>query len=291
MEIMKTAAEDPEWLIIAHNARFERCMLSPRHGFPIIHLEQWRCLMAMCMAVALPAKLENAAKALHLDNQKDLSGHRTMLQVTKPRRAHKDEDPDNTHWFNDDERMQRLYEYCKQDVETERELYNLLPPLSDAEQEIWLLDQRINDRGFHVDRELAEAAQKIIEAATPRINEEMAKVTEGDVTTIAQIEKLMTWLRKNNCRIEDLNKKTIETWLKIKHKNFSTKARRALELRAMGAQAAAKKVDALLSRVEPDDRIRGALIYHAAGTGRWASWGTNIQNFKRSPFEDKEELA
>ena len=44
--------------------------------------------------------------------------------------------------------------------------------------------------------------------------------------------------------------------------------RRVLELRQGGAQAAVKKIDALLAHAGDDDRIRGAFRYHGAATGR-----------------------
>ena len=62
--------------------------------------------------------------------------------------------------------------------------------------------------------------------------------------------------------------------------------RRVLELRAGGAQAAVKKIDALLARAGTDDRIRGAFKYHGASTGRWAGEGFQPQNLKRPEVED-----
>jgi DNA polymerase len=62
--------------------------------------------------------------------------------------------------------------------------------------------------------------------------------------------------------------------------------RRVLELRQGGAQAAAKKVEALLARCDDDGRIRGALRYHGASTGRWAGNGLQPQNLKRPEIED-----
>ena len=59
--------------------------------------------------------------------------------------------------------------------------------------------------------------------------------------------------------------------------------RRALELRQGGAQAAAKKIDAFLARCDSDGRIRGALRYHGASTGRWVG---NGENLKRPLVED-----
>ena len=60
-------------------------------------------------------------------------------------------------------------------------------PLSDAEQKVWELSNRINERGFHVDRKFAEAARKIAQAAGPEIDAELAELTDGAVKTINQI--------------------------------------------------------------------------------------------------------
>jgi DNA polymerase family A len=62
--------------------------------------------------------------------------------------------------------------------------------------------------------------------------------------------------------------------------------RRVLELRLGGAQAATKKITALLSRAGDDDRIRGAFRYHGAATGRWSGEGFQAQNLKKPEVED-----
>jgi DNA polymerase bacteriophage-type len=61
---------------------------------------------------------------------------------------------------------------------------------------------------------------------------------------------------------------------------------RVLELRLGGAQAAVKKIDALLARAGEDDRVRGAFRYHGASTGRWSGEGFQPQNLKRPVVED-----
>ena len=61
---------------------------------------------------------------------------------------------------------------------------------------------------------------------------------------------------------------------------------RVLELRLGGAQAAVKKIDALLARAGDDDRVRGAFRYHGASTGRWAGEGFQPQNLKRPAVDD-----
>jgi DNA polymerase bacteriophage-type len=130
------AASDPNWVVAAHNDAFETAIeqhvLHPRYGFPLIPLERHRCTMAMALAAGLPARLSAAADALELSSRKDAAGERLMHQTSKPRRAHKDEDPSKVYWFDDSERFTRLYSYCQQDVEVERELHARLAPLSPA---------------------------------------------------------------------------------------------------------------------------------------------------------------
>ena len=182
------AARDTSWLIVAHGAQFERAieelLLHPRFGWPLVPLERQRCTMAAALAHSLPASLSGAAEALYLLHQKDKAGQRLMLMMSKPRRPHKDEDPNGLYWWDDPDRLSRLYEYARADTEVERELYQRLRPLSGNEQLLWELDACINVRGFYVDHELALAARKIAQAAGPEIDAELAEITGGTVTTI-----------------------------------------------------------------------------------------------------------
>src|SRR5262249_60223579 len=136
------------WLF---QAAFDTPVLHPRLGWPVFPVGRQRCRQAMSLAVGLPARLSTAAIALELSNRKDAAGERLMHQTSKPRRPHKDEHPDGVYWFEDQERLDRLYAYCEQDVEVERELYSRLPPLSASEQSLWELSYKINARGFRVD--------------------------------------------------------------------------------------------------------------------------------------------
>jgi DNA polymerase bacteriophage-type len=240
----------------------------------------------MALAVGLPARLSTAAIALELSNRKDVAGERLMHQTSKPRRPHKDEDPSGIYWFKDQERLDRLYAYCQQDVEVERELYSRLPPLSASEQPLWELSSWINQRGFCVDRAFAEAARKIAEAAAPEIDAEVTQITAGDVTSINQVARLTAWLRDHGCALESLDRKAIERQLVKEDDDLSPLIRRVLELRLGGAQAAVKKINALLARAGDDDRVRGAFRYHGAGTGRWAGEGVQPHNLKRPVVDD-----
>jgi DNA polymerase len=241
--------------------------------------------MAMSLAVALPAKLETVARVLELQHQKDIVGHRLMLMMSKPRKPRKGEDPNGVYWFEDAARLARLYEYAEADLAAERELFQRLQPLSPSEQALWALDAVINQRGFGIDRSLAEAAQKIAQAAAPEIDRELAEVTAGVVTSIHQVARLQVWLRQNGCAVDDLQKKTVETLLGAE---LPSNVRRARELRQDGGQAAVKKIGTLLQHASADDRVRGALQYHKASTGRWAGTAFQPQNLKHPGVEDLE---
>ena len=159
------------------------------------------------------------------------AGERLMHQTSKPRRAHKDEDPSQVYWFDDDARLQRLSAYCKQDVEVERELYNRLPPLSPAEQSLWELTCKINIRGFYVDRKFAGAARQIAQAAMPEIDQEIAEITGGDVTSINQVARLTAWLQAHGCTLQKLDRAVVER--QLGKDDLPPTVRRALESRPL----------------------------------------------------------
>ena len=159
-----------------------------------------------------------------------------------------------------------------------------LSPLPPDEQAIWVLSSKINERGFCVDRKFAEAARTIAQAAAPEIDQELAEITGGAVTGINQIARLQAWLTEQGYPVKKLDRKAIEKLLL--DPELPPQVQRVLELRLGGAQAAVKKIDALLARAGNDDRVRGAFRYHGASTGRWAGEGFQPQNLKRPAVDD-----
>ena len=273
------AAANANWIVCAHNDAFETAIeqrvLAPRYGFPLVPLERHNCTMARCQAVALPAKLETVADVLELVHRKDTDGAQLMQQMSKPRSAGTDDDP---------AQLARLGDYCARDVEVERDLHDRVAPLSAAERTLWVISCRINQRGFHVDRQFAEAARRIAQAAAPEIDAEIAAVTDGAVTKASQVARLQQWLRRQGCAAEKLTRKAIEKLLG--DDALAGPVRRALELRLGGAQAAVKKIDALFACADSDDRVRGVFRYHGAATGRFSGERFQPQNLKRPTVED-----
>ena len=273
------AERDLSWEVSAHNDAFEtaieRHVLAPRFGFPFVPLERHSCTMARCQALALPARLGAVADVLELANRKDADGERLMQQMSKPRPAGTHDDPGQ---------LAQLGRYCKQDVETERELHGRVPPLPAEEQTLWVISCRINQRGFYFDRSFAEAARRIAQAAAPEIDAELAELTGGAVTKASQVASLRRWLQQQGCTMENLNRKTVEKLLG--DDALAAPVRRVLELRLGGAQAAVKKIDALFACADSDDRVRGVFRYHGAATGRFSGERFQPQNLKRPTVED-----
>src|SRR6516165_5519745 len=226
------AARNPSWIVAAHGDAFEsaieRHILHPRYNWSIIPSERHRCTIAMALAAGLPARLSMAADALELANRKDVAGERLMHQMSKPRRARQGEDPSRVHWFDDGDRLRRLYDYCRQDVEVERELFDRLPLLSATEQTLWTLSCRINERGFCVDRKFAKAARRIAQAAAPEIDAELSDLTGGALTGINQVARLLAWLQQQGCTMQKVHRKAIER--QLEKEELPAVVRRVLEL-------------------------------------------------------------
>jgi DNA polymerase len=281
------AASDPTWEVVAHHFMFERAIaihiLQPRFGWPEIPLAQQRCSMTLALVHALPAKLESAARALNLDFQKDLEGYRIMMQLARPRRPRKGEDPNGLYWVDDPKKHERLLQYCKRDVEIERALYRHFPPLLPSEQRLWELDAVINARGFHTDVALARAAREVARAEQVNINAEIGTLTNGEVVTVNQVEKIKAFVRRHGHILEGLTKRSVSTLLEH---NPSDIVRQLLELRRAGARASTRKFDALLKSVDADQRLRGTLRFHASSTGRWSGSRFQPQNLKKPEIGD-----
>src|SRR5262249_29485014 len=211
------AANNPDWLVSAFNDTFERrieeFIMAPRYGWPTVPIERHRCSQAAALAHALPAKLAGAAAALGTEQQKDAAGHRIMLQMSRPRAPRAGEDPNGIYWFDDDARREKLYAYCKQDVVVERALHQRIRFLSDGEQKVWELDAIINDRGIYLDGELIDAALRIASEAETEIARDIAQSTDGTVTSISQVDKLIAWLAARGLEVTDLRKPTLRKLL------------------------------------------------------------------------------
>jgi DNA polymerase len=264
--------------ICAHNAHFEEEIyaeiMQKRYGWPAIDSETlWQCTMEMAYAMALPGKLENCAAALGIEQRKDLQGGRLMLQMAQPR-------TDNPlTWWDDPDRLIRLYEYCRQDVKVEREIYKRLLPLSKEERQVSLMSHRINQRGIYVDQPSVKAAIEIVESTQRILASKLFTVTSGSVGYPSEVAILTKWVRSRGVDVDGIAKQDVVDLLA--NDRLPDDVRRALEIRQEFAKTSAAKLYPMLGTASADGRLRGMFQYHGASTGRWAGRKVQLHNLPR----------
>jgi Toprim domain/CHC2 zinc finger len=273
--------------VAAHNFQFERAILTRKLeplGFPRIPFERQVCTMTLALANALPGKLENAAVALGLPLQKDREGYKLMRKITRPLPRRKKDPPELIRWYAPtSEECERFHAYAKRDVEVERLVCRALPELPPDEQALFILDAIVNQRGFFCDIPLAQATRNLSYNERIAINAEIAKQTAGEITSVDQIERIKTFVRRHGHQIASLTQRSISTILAHKP---SEAVQRLLELRRDGAKASVRKLDRLLQSIDDDHRLRGTLRFHGSSTGRWSGRGFQPQNLKKTEGAD-----
>lgn len=268
--------------IRAWNAQFERVIwntiMAPRYGWPELPTHRFLCAMAMAAAAALPLSLDKAAIALRLQQRKDMEGHRLMLKMSRPRKPRKKEAPPprgTYYWHDTPAERQRLGSYCMDDVRTEMAVWKCLPPAMDArERKLWIMDQRINDRGIALDLPLIHAARGLIDAVQPELDAALDEITGG--LKVTQVAKLKDWLAEQGIEVESLNKASVESLLA--DPDLDADVRTVLTTRQEGAKSSTAKYAAMLAAAGSDGRVRGTMQYFGATTGRWAGRGIQPHN-------------
>jgi len=341
----------------AWNASFERQIwngiMAPRYKFPRPEMDQFFCSMVDAAAYGLPLALENASDVLKTEFQKDMEGNRLMKQMMKPK-SHADgllewEDPyayalgadahkakygtrtikKGVKYPFEETKIFRLAQYCILDVKTERAVSKLIQPLKPSERELYLLDQKINDRGVFLDAPLAKAAIKVAEIAMAKANADMAAATDGKVQAVTQVIELTKWVQEQGVPCTSVAKDALTQMLEIptvahefvyilgsqpEPKDFedfrcakcglpkrdlahsggapqiSAAVRRVLEIRQESGKSSVAKIEKMLDYASLDGFMRGMLAFLGAGTGRWAGRGPQPQNFPRGVVPGVEYL-
>lgn len=267
----------------AHFSFFERSIwknvMVKKYGWPPVPDEKWVCSASIACAHALPRSLSDLGIALKLEHQKDLGGKRIMMKLSRPRTKYA-EDPAEM-WSNGNEDFRVLYEYCRDDVQTEREVTRRLRPLPPQEREIWLLDQKINERGIRVDMPAVRAALTLLDQYSVRLKAEFQALTGLDSPT--QRDRFLEWLKRQNVKIDKLAKNDVLTVLE--KETLTPAVRRALEIRQSLSRTSTAKYAAIVDCVSEGDRLRGLLTYHGASTGRWVGQLVQPQNLPVNRFK------
>lgn len=191
-------------------------------------------------------------------------------------------------WLESSEFYAQLFDYCRHDVLTEEETSAVVPDLSPEETEIYLVDQAVNERGFQLDPEAIDIALTLIAQEVQILNAELLDLTDGVVERATQRDRMLRWFVEQGLLLENSQAATIDEALK--RTRLSPHVRRGLELvRALGRSSTSKYLT-MKRWMCPDGRVRGGLLFHGAGTGRWSGMGVQPHNFVKGKIKDMASL-
>lgn len=289
------ALMDPRVIKTAFNANFERTCLAAWTGKPMPP-EEWRCTMIKALTLGLPRSLADVGIAMGLPEEKlkDPQGKALIQYFSKPCKPTRTNGQRTRNLPEHDPEKWRIYiEYNRQDVVTEQEILRQLSiyKTPDSEQQLWTLDQYMNDNGVKLDIPMV---RKIVDYDTQRQNElreEAAELT--GLQNPNSLSQLKDWLRSQGAPMTSVTKDTIAAALS--QPDLPANVRRMLEIRTALGKTSVAKYSTMLEAVCKDHRLRGILQFYGANrSGRWAGKLVQTHNLAKNSLPDLDlarELA
>jgi DNA polymerase len=279
--------------IYAHNAAFERLIfwyvLQQNYA-----LEQFVCTAAQARANCAPGSLEDVGRFAGASMKKDHRGAQLIRLLCIPP------------FKEDPALMAEMVAYCEQDVRAMRSISKALRPLSADELADYHVNERINDRGVLVDVPLCNAAVKFASDELVEIEQIVAEVTEGEITSVRS-PKMRQWVID---RVGPQALKLMESY-KDGEKKYSIDKTVRANLLAMENPdeippavaeviqcaddlwaSSVAKFSRLASLADVEDhRVRGAFVFAGgSATGRASSYGAQVHNFTRKCAKSPEDV-
>jgi hypothetical protein len=296
----------PRWLIsrhtghiYAHNAAFERLIFWYVLGINF-ELEQFVCTATQARANCAPGKLEDVGRFAGASMKKSHRGAQLIRLLSIPQ-------ADGT-FREDPALMAEMVDYCEQDVRAMRSISKALRPLSAEELADYHVNERINDRGVLVDVPLCDAAIKFASDELTEIQDIVAEVTEGAITSVRS-PKMRQWVidrvgpqalklmetYKDGVKKYSIDKTVRANLLVLAEENPDEIPPAVAEVIQCADDLWASSVAkfsrlASLADVE-DNRVRGAFVFAGgSATGRASSYGAQVHNFTRRCAEFPEDV-
>lgn len=285
------ALHDDSIIKSAWNAQFERTCLSKYLGTQLSP-DSWQCTMVWAASLSLPLKLATAAQALKTAEQKDAVGERLIRYFSipcKPTKANGGRTRNLPEHAPDDWKL--FKSYCIQDVETERDIRRRLEkfPLPQREWDFYHMDQRINDRGILIDKELVQ--QAII--CNMAMSEEMTKRAYAltGLENPNSVSQLKSWLEERGIEVDSLGKKNVASLITdLDRHSADGEVLDMMKLRLQMAKSSVKKYQAAERYICQDGRAHGLFQFSGANrTQRWAGRGIQLQNLPQNHISTLDE--
>lgn len=272
------ALTDPDVIKTAFNAAFERICISVYfYGGKLLDPKQWRCTMVLAARMGLPLSLGQCSEVLHLAEGKMTEGKALIRYFSVPGKNGKRHLPSDA-----PDKWDTFKKYNIRDVEVEqaikKKVQRLIP--ADFDEELYVADQEINDRGVKIDRTLVDAAARFDDEYKAQLLAEAQQLTGMEnPNSPAQIKEYIK--KTTGFTVETLNKGNLDT---LDEKLiYWPKAQRVIAIRREMGKTSNKKYEAMQKCVCKDGRIHGLLQFcGAARTGRWAGRLVQVQNLPQN---------
>jgi|TARA_R110000765_G_scaffold130798_3_gene229321 DNA polymerase len=257
--------------IHAWNSFFEWVVWTKVMKLPAPPITQWTDTAALACAMALPRALGQCGAALKLPQnlQKNKRGYYLIRALSIPNKLN-----------GDPVLTQEMYQYCKDDVTTEREISKRLYKLNPTERKVWELDQTINIRGIKVDKPTLGKALNVYDMAQADLKGRLKEITGLDNPNSQK--QFLGWLQDKGVSVENTQKPTLLALLELEDPHG---VHTALKLKMSLSKTAPKKFHSMRDKIGAGTRLHGNVMYHGASTGRWSSTGVNLQNIARPTLD------
>lgn len=272
------ALHNPEITKTAFNATFERICISKYFGWPLMDPAQWRCTMARAARMGLPLSLGQCGEVLKLADGKMKEGAALIRYFSVPNKGKRHYPADAP------DRWEIFKAYNVRDVDVEQAILAKVRRLEvpEVEEQLAIVDQRINDRGVMIDRQLVANASRFDDEYKDELFKEAQQITGlSNPNSPAQLKQFLS----KYVPVSTLNKKSMDGL--EKQLRSWPKASRVLAIRREMGKTSNTKYKAMLDSVCADGRIHGLLQYYgAARTGRWAGRLVQVQNLPQNHLID-----
>ncbi|WP_409068719.1 DNA polymerase [Clostridium caseinilyticum] len=280
---------DDKVIKTAFNAQFERVCLM-RYLSKLLnkniylHPSSWSCTEVQASTLGLPLSLAGVGKVLKLDEQKMDEGKALIRYFCTPCRVTAANGGRTRNMPKDaPEKWELFKKYNVRDVQVELAIREKLKkyPISEKEQEFYVLDQKINDFGLLVDRKLVEEAISCNRQFTVAATEKAYELT--GLENPNSVAQLKGWLKDRGVEVESLSKKAVMDLVE----ETEGEVAEALKLRLLMAKTSVKKYEAIERAVCSDGRVHGLFQFYGANrTGRWSGRLVQFQNLPQNHLKD-----
>lgn len=286
---IRAALTDPEVTKTAFNATFERLCISKYLGMDRpMDPAQWKCTMVRAARMGLPLSLAQCGEVLKLEDRKMSEGKALIRYFSCPNKVKKQGMVRiiRHHPESDPEKWATFVKYNIRDVDVEQAILKKVRRLEvpKFDEDLYVADQEINDRGVLVDQILVNNAARFDAEYKDELLAQAKELTGMENPNSPA--QLKIYLNKvTGLSIESLNKKDMEDL--DQQLMFWPRAQKMLKLRKEMAKTSNKKYNAIQECMCKDGRVHGLLQFcGAARTGRWAGRLVQLQNLPQNHLTD-----